>query len=70
MLENDILLILSIFGYFIVSIVLLVIEFFVGLLSDFIDFDSCFDYIIYLSSDSDEDFDWEDVREDSGVFRF
>lgn len=45
-------------------------ECFDELLSDFIDFDSCFDYIVYFSSDNDDDFDWEDVREDSGVFRF
>ena len=70
MLENDTSSTSSTPGHSTVSTALLATEFPAGLLSDSTDSDSCSDYTIHPSSDSDEDSDWEDAREDSGAPRF
>ena len=69
-LENDSSLTSSAHGHSTVPTAFLETEFPNGLLSDSTDSDSCSDYTVRSSSESDDDSDWGDVREDSGAPRF
>ena len=66
-LENDSALTSSAHGHSTFSTAFLATEFPNGPFSDSTD---CSDYTVHCSSDSDDDCDWEDVREDSGAPRF